>query len=144
MNNSRGLKTIVQLAKLQHHLIWWMCMPMVYSFILDRSLMTDWRKHSGKPERVSSQFTFVCVCVHARGLLRSWSHFLATKTNFWVEWSLENEKETFFSSKIQFLRFWLTFFLYVTIVKFCFPATGHSFSSRNVKFWLRRPCTNRN
>ena len=35
-------------------------------------------------------------------------------------------------------------FPYVALVKFCFPATCHSFSYRTVKFGLRRPCTFKN
>ena len=36
------------------------------------------------------------------------------------------------------------FFPYMTPVFFLFQATGHSFSSRNVIFGLREPCTIRN
>ena len=66
-------------------------------------------KNFGNPERVSSLFTFVCVCLcvcpRATPLLIT-SFTLATKTIFWVECSLENEKETFFP--------------YVTLVMFVF------------------------
>ena len=33
------------------------------------------------------------------------------------------------------------FFPYITLVNFCFQATGHGFSPRNVMFGLREPCT---
>ena len=33
------------------------------------------------------------------------------------------------------------FFPYITLVIFCFQATGHSFSCRNMIFGLREPCT---
>ena len=36
------------------------------------------------------------------------------------------------------------FFPYITLIYFWFPATGHSFSPRNVIFGLREPCTIRN
>ena len=35
------------------------------NWMLDRSLMIDWRKNSWNPERVTSVFTFVSVCVSA-------------------------------------------------------------------------------
>ena len=36
--------------------------------LLNRSLMIGWRKNSWDPERVSSVFTFVYVCLSVRGL----------------------------------------------------------------------------
>ena len=36
------------------------------------------------------------------------------------------------------------FFPYITLVNFCFQATGHNFSPRDMIFGLREPCTIRN
>ena len=44
-------------------------------FLLDRSLMISWSKSSWNPERVSSVFTFMCVCL-------SFSKW-ATGNTFW-------------------------------------------------------------
>ena len=39
------------------------CYSFLFYFLLDRSLMIGWRTNSWNPERVSSVFTFVSVCV---------------------------------------------------------------------------------
>ena len=83
------------------------------------------------------------VCADA-GYSTTDHNFLASNTFSLVEWSLGNEKETFFLFfELSNVTLLIDIFSYVTLVKFSFPATSHSFSSRNVKFWLRRPCTNR-
>ena len=113
--------------------------------LLDRSLMIGWRKSSWNSERVSSVFTFLSVSIYG---LQSTSFDLGT--NFWIEWSLEHEKENqfFFSFRnfhfYAFIWHFLYFFAYITLVNFSFHATGHSFSPRNVIFGLREPCTVRN
>ena len=168
MNYSRGLKPLCQLAKFQHHLMWWMCMksarrtqaaprpspPLRASLGHRDSPSAPWLRRSGlrvggrywtdildarlkekirKPWKGVLCIHFrvsVTVCVHA-GYSATDHSFLAMKTNFWVDWSVCFSKIPFYA-----FDFWW--------VKLCFPATGHSFSSRNVKFWLKKPCTNKN
>ncbi len=72
----------------------------VVDTFLDRSLMIGWRKNSWNPERVSSVFTFVsvclsvclCVCLYAGYR----AHLLTYEPNFWVKWSMGHEKKKHF------------------------------------------------
>ena len=131
--------------------MWWICKQM-NGILVHLSLMIGWRTISGNNERVSSLFTFVCVCVCVCVYARTWATplpllitgFLSYEKYFWFEWSLENEKRSIFSLENSSFTLLIGIFPYVALVKFCFPAAGHSFSSRDVKFELRRPCTNRN
>ena len=87
--------------------------PWIRSMILDRSLMIGWRKNSWNPERVSSVFIFVSVCLHAGYR----AHLLTYELNFWVKWSLGHDEKTIFFcfSKYSCLRFLLAFVDFVLI-----------------------------
>ena len=116
--------------------------------LLDRSLMIGWIENSWNPERVSYVLNFVCVCVCVSVCLCVClcvcvyagyrAHLLTYEPNFWVKWSLGHEKKRIF---LFFKIFIFTlvigifrFFPYITLVNFCFQATGHSFSCRNMIF----------
>ena len=87
----------------------------------------------------------VCACVY----------MLATEPTFWSRnlilvlndpWDMR-KKHFFLFFEIFFFTLFIgifRFFPYITLVKFWFQATGHSFSPRNVIFGLREPCTIRN
>ena len=120
--------------------------------ILDRSLMIGWRKNSWNPERVSSVFTFVsvCLCVCLSVCVSVCTR--ATEHTFWHRnvifgssdpWDMRKKRIFLFFEIFIFTLFIgiFRFFPYITLVIFCFQATGHSFSCRNMIFGLREPCT---
>ena len=72
------------------------CYSFLFYFLLDRSLMIGWRTNSWNPERVSSVFTFVSVCVSVCLYAGYRAHLLTYEPNFWVKWSLGHEKKTHF------------------------------------------------
>ena len=84
-------------------------------------------------------------CVSIRPFAGYISHLWPRNLYFWLEWSFGHEKETHF---LFFEIFILTLFigifrffsLYNTSI-FCFQATGHNFSPRDMIFGLREPCT---
>ena len=87
----------------------------------------------------------VCVCVC------TW----ATEHTFWHRnvifgssdpWDMRKKRIFLFFEIFIFTLFIgiFRFFPYITLVFFCFQATGHSFSCRNMIFGLREPCTIRN
>ena len=82
-------------------------------------------------------------CVSIRPFAGYISHLWPRNLYFWLEWSLGHEKEThFLFFEIFILTLLLAFFIFpITLVTFCFQATGHSFSPRNVVFGLRGPYT---
>ena len=123
---------------------------------MDRSLMIGWRKNSWNPERVSSVFTFVsvclsvCLCVCVSVCLCVCTR--ATEHTFWPmnlifgssdPWDMRKKRIFLFFEIFIFTLFIgiFRFFPYITLVIFCFQATGHSFSCRNMIFGLREPCT---
>ena len=71
--------------------------------LLDRFLIIGWRKTSWSSERVSSAFTFVCLCICVSTRYRA--HLLTQEPNVLVEWSLGHDKETHVFPKFSFLRF---------------------------------------
>jgi len=81
------------------------------SWLLDRSLMIGWRKNSWNPERVSSVFTFVSVCVSVCVYADYRAHLLTHGPYFWVKWSLGKNLFSRFS-KFSFLPFLFAFFPY--------------------------------
>ena len=87
----------------------------------------------------------VCLSVRAR----------ATGHTFWPRnlifglsdpWDMRKKRIFLFFEIFIFTLFIgiFRFFPYITLVIFCFQATGHSFSCRNMIFGLREPCTIRN
>ena len=82
-----------------------------------------------------------CVCVFAGYR----AHLLTYEPNLWVKWSMGHKENTHFFvfRNFHFYAFYWhfsIFSLYNTSI-FCFQATGHSFSCRNMIFGLREPCT---
>ena len=107
--------------------------------VLGRSLMIGWRENSWNPERVPSVFTFVSVCPFLRTR--------ATDHSFWPRnlifgssdpWDMRKKRIFLFFEIFIFTLFIgiFRFFPYITLVHFLFQATGHSFTPRNVIFWV--------
>ena len=76
----------------------------------------------------------------------------ATEDTFWPRnlifgssdpWNMRKKRIFLFFEIFIFTLFIgiFLFFPYITLVNFCFQATSHSFSCRNMIFWLREPCT---
>ena len=84
-----------------------MCMPMVYSFIWDQSLMIGWRKKSWNPAR--ARVWRVCVCTRTTHLLITFFYLRKLFVCLNDPWEMR-KKPFYFSSKIHSLRFKLAFF----------------------------------
>ena len=92
--------------------------------------------NSWNPKRVPSIVTFVSVCLSVRSRATVWPRNLIFGLS--DTWDIFLFFEIFiFTLFIGIFRF----FPYITLVNFWFQAPGHSFSPRNVIFWLREPCT---
>ena len=99
--------------------------------LLGRSLMIGWRKNSWNPERVPSVVT---LCVRPSVRARPTGHIFWPKNLIcWLNdpWDMRKKRiflffEIFiFTLSMDIFRF----FLYITLVKCWFQATGHSFST---------------
>ena len=104
-----------------------------------------WKTGSWNSERVSSVFNFVCVRVSV-GVSAGYSAHLGTYFFGWMILGTWHKKETHFLFFFEIFIFTLfmdifRFFPYITLVIFCFQATGHNFSPRDMIFGLREPCT---
>ena len=93
-----------------------------------------------------SVYLSVCMCVCVSVCTR------ATEHTFWHRnvifgssdpWDMRKKRIFLFFEIFIFTLFIgiFRFFPYITLVIFCFQATGHSFSCRNMIFGLREPCT---
>jgi len=118
--------------------------------LLGRSLMIGWRKKSWNPERVPTVVT-LCVRVSVRVSVRA----RPTGHIFWPSnlifglndpWDMRKKRIFLLFEIFTFTLFMdiFRFFPYITLVIFCFQATGHNFSPRDMIFGLREPCIIRN
>ena len=139
-------------CQLLHNINWHTDLPTKILLLLGWSLVIGWRKNSWNPERVPTVVTFVCVCLSVCvSVCRR-----ATEHIFWPRnlifglsnhWDMRKKRISFVFRNFQFYAFYRRFsifFSYITLVKFWFQGTGHSFSPRNRIFGLREPCTIRN
>ena len=96
---------------------------------LDRSLMVCWRKKILRPDRVSSVFTFLSVCLRATGHI-----FWARNLIFWFRspWDIKKKRNFLFFQILKIDVFWGIFRFFLLYLCICHRPHHWTYQSN---FW---------